>query len=250
MNQEEKLQDRLLDRRQSAFRKYREMMTGEGSLLHFLRFEFLTFFLGPLPGAPGWLLRKLCYPCLFKSAGRGVVFGRNITLRNPQRITIGDNVVFDENCLLDAKGCAGGAGIEIGDGVMVSRNTSIIGKYGGISIGDRANIGTNCLFGSMGRMTIGRDTIFAANCYVGGGMYRMERTDIPVVRQGSYTRGPVTVGDGCWLGAGAVVLDGVTIGRDVILGAGAVACRDIPDFAVAAGVPARVLRIRKGEAGR
>jgi acetyltransferase-like isoleucine patch superfamily enzyme len=244
MNQGEKLQSRLLDRRQSAFRKYREMMTGDQPLLHFLRFEFLTFFLGALPGGPGWLLRKLFYPCLFKSVGRGVVFGRNITLRNPHKIKIGDNVVFDENCLLDAKGCEGGAGIEIGAGVMVSRNTSIIGKYGGLAIGARANIGTNCLFGSMGEMTIGRDTIFAANCYVGGGMYHMERTDIPVVLQGSYTRGPVIIGDGCWLGAGSVVLDGVTLGRDVVLGAGAVACRNIPDLAVAVGVPARVCRIR------
>ncbi len=247
MNQDEKLQSRLLDRRRSAFRKYRELTTGDRPFLHFLRFEFLTFFFGPLPGAAGWLLRKLFYPCLFKSVGRGVVFGRNITLRHPHKITIGDNVVFDENCLLDAKGCDEGSGIEIGDGVMVSRNTSIIGKYGSIVIGDRANIGTNCLFGSMGRLTVGRNTIFAANCYVGGGMYRMERTDIPVVLQGSYTRGPLTVGDGCWLGAGAVVLDGVTLGRDVILGAGAVACKNLPDFAVAAGVPARVLRIRGSE---
>lgn len=245
MNEKEKLRNRLLDERQSAFRKYREMMTGGQPLLHFLRYEMLTFLLGSLPGSPGFLLRKIFYPGLFRAAGRGVVFGRNMIIRNPHKIRLGDNVVFDDNCLLDAKGCGEGEEIEIGNQVMVSRNSSIIGKYGGIAIGDRANIGTNCLFGSMGKMVIGRDTIFAANCYVGGGMYHMERTDLPVALQGSYTRGPVIIGDGCWLGAGAVVLDGVTLGRDVVLGAGAVACGEIPDFAVAVGVPARVLRIRK-----
>jgi acetyltransferase-like isoleucine patch superfamily enzyme len=244
LNGNETFHRQLLDGRQSAFRKYREMMTGDRSLLRFLKFEVLTCLLGPLPGALGFFLRKIFYPGLFGSSGRGVIFGRNMALRHPHKIRIGENVAFDDNCLLDAKGCSEEEGIEIGDGVIVSRNTTIMGKYGSLKIGDRVNIGTNCFFSSMGRLEVGRDAILAANCYVGGGMYHMERTDIPVALQGSYTRGPVKIGEGCWLGVGVVVLDGVTVGRGAVLGAGAVASRDIPDLAVAAGVPARVVKIR------
>ena len=243
MEGREKLQEKLHDRTTSAFEKYRLMVTGEMSIWYFLKYELITFFLGFFPGALGLFLRKIFYPALFRSVGKGVIFGRNIIVRHPHKVVIGDNVILDEGCLIDAKGCTG-KGIEIGNEVIVSRNSSLVGKYGSIRIGDRANIGTNGLFGSMGHVEIGENTLFAANCYVGGGMYRMDRIDVPVVKQGSYTRGPVKIGDGCWLGAGSVVIDGITLGRDVILGAGAVATKDLPDFAVAAGVPARLVRIR------
>src|SRR5439155_9686508 len=60
---------------------------------------------------------------------------------------------------------------------------------------------------------------------------------------------PVTIGEGAWLGAGAIVLPGVRIGEGAVLGAGAVATRDVPDWTIAAGVPARVLRRRDDEPG-
>ena len=58
---------------------------------------------------------------------------------------------------------------------------------------------------------------------------------------------PVRIGDGSWLGHGAVVLPGVTIGRHAVVGAGAVVHRDVPDHGIAAGVPARVVKIMHDE---
>ncbi len=247
MEGKETLQGRLADKGSSAVRKYRGIMTGDRSLWYFMKFELVTFLLGYVPGALGLFLRKVFYPSLFRSVGRGVVIGRNVSLRHPHKISLGENVYVDEGCLLDAQG-ADEMGLVVGSDVIISRNSMLICKYGSIHIGDRANFGSNCLIGSMGRIEVGADTLFAANCYVGGGMYRMDRTDIPVAKQGSYTRGPIVIGEGCWLGAAAVVADGVRLGRHVVMGAGAVAVKDLPDYAVAVGVPARVLRVR-GESG-
>ena len=64
----------------------------------------------------------------------------------------------------------------------------------------------------------------------------------PVIRQVAGKSNPVEIGDGCWLGINVVILPGVRIGRQCVIGANAVVADDIPDFSVAAGVPARVLR--------
>ena len=55
----------------------------------------------------------------------------------------------------------------------------------------------------------------------------------------------MTIHDNVWIGADVTIMDGVTVGRDAIIGAGAVVTRDVPEFAIAAGVPARVLRDRR-----
>ena len=92
-----------------------------------------------------------------------MVFGQNVVLRHPHKIRIGDNVVVDDNCLIDAKGDAN-AGIMIGSGVFVGRNTILSCKNGDIIVGDGANIGFNCEVFSASRVSIGRDTLLAAYC--------------------------------------------------------------------------------------
>ncbi len=95
-------------------------------------------------------------------------------------------------------------------------------------------------------LVLGSNVLIAGMCYiVAGGTHGFDRTDVPVVRQAMVSKGGVTVEDNCWIGANVTVLDGVTIGRDSIIGAGAVVARSLPEFVIAVGVPARVVKLRK-----
>ncbi len=201
---------------------------------------------GWLPGALGLVLRSRIYPSLFGRVGRNVAFGMNVVLRHPHKIVIGDNVVIDDNCCLDAKGTTN-RGITIEDGVFVGRNTILSCKNGNITLEEDANVGFNVEIFSAADVRVGRRTLIAAYTYLVGGDHLFDRTDIPVLHQGRTARG-IDVGENVWLGAHVVVSDGCRIGRDAIVGAGAVVTADVPEFHIAAGVPARVIRDRRGTA--
>ena len=172
-----------------------------------------------------------------------MTFGANVVLRHPHKISIGDNVVVDDGCVLDAKGTTN-VGITIGNGVFVGRNTILSCKNGDIIIDDRANIGFNCEIFSGGKVRLGKDTLVAAYTYLVGGDHEHKRTDTPVLYQERIARG-IDVDDNVWLGSHVVISDGSSVGHDAIIGAGAVVIGDVPPFQIAAGVPAKIVRDRR-----
>ena len=237
-------QDQLFNDRQSAREKYASLVVGRpgwGALIHH---ELVTLMSQHVPGALGLALRKTLYPSLLGRCGRNVVFGQNVVLRHPHKIHIGDNVVVDDNCLLDAKGDSN-RGIAIGSGVFIGRNTILSCKNGDIDLENGVNIGFNCEVFSASRVRIGRDTLLAAYCYVIGGDHDFSDPGRAVLEQGRRSAG-VDIGEGAWLGAGAKVLDGVTIGNRAIVGAAALVREGVPEGAIAVGIPARVVGQREG----
>lgn len=237
----------ILHSDRSSFSKYRDLMIGDRGLFYLLKYEFITFFLSQIPGALGFLLRKWFYPLLFDEIGEGVIFGRNVVIRHPHQIRIGNNVVIDENCLLTADGIDG-IGLTIRDNVILSRNTILMAKGGRLEIGENSNIGSGCFVGTTNRLTLGKNVLVAHNGYIGGGRYSYERLDVPIMNQEMVSKGEQTIGDNVWLGANVIVLDGVDVGRECVIGAGAVVTKSVPDYSIAVGVPARVIRSRTGSA--
>jgi acetyltransferase-like isoleucine patch superfamily enzyme len=237
-------QDQLFRAGGGAAGKYRALIIGRPGLGALLKYELVVLLAQAVPGALGLALRKVLYPRLVGSCGRNVVFGQNVVLRHPHKIRIGDNVVIDDNCLLDAKG-DGNAGIAIGSGVFVGRNTILSCKNGDITLEDGANVGFNCEIFSASRVTIGRDTLIAAYAYLVGGDHDPADRARGVLEQSRRSAG-IRVGAGAWIGAGATVLDGVSIGDRAIVGAGAVVRTDVGDGRTAVGVPARVIEARAG----
>src|SRR5512141_1724399 len=159
-----RVQDQLADRRLSARQKYASLVVGRPGLGALIRYELTVLLAQSAPGALGLVLRKLLYPRLLGACGRNVVFGQNVVLRHPHKIRIGNDVVVDDNCLLDAKGDQN-AGITIGSGVFLGRNTILSCKNGDIELGTGANLGFNCEVFSASLVTIGANALFAAYCY-------------------------------------------------------------------------------------
>jgi acetyltransferase-like isoleucine patch superfamily enzyme len=240
-------QDDLFEPGQSARAKYQALVVGQPGLAALVRHELVTMVAQSMPGAAGLALRKWLYPLLLGACGRNVVFGQHVVLRHPHKIRIGNNVVIDDQCLLDAKG-EGNDGIAIGNGVFVGRNTILSCKGGSIALGDGANVGFNCEVFSASRVTIGARTLLAAYCYVIGGDHEYADPAVPILDQPRSSKG-VAIGAGAWLGAGAKVLDGASVGDGAIVGAGAVVRGAVPAGAIAVGLPARVVGVRGQAAG-
>ncbi|MBZ0156691.1 MAG: acyltransferase [Alphaproteobacteria bacterium] len=152
-------------------------------------------------------------------------------------IFIGDRVVINQT--------RGGGPVNLGDGVHILRDTAIAtGAGGSVTIGADTYIQPRCqIMGYKGAIHIGQGVQIGPNC----AFYSYDHGFAPgerISKQDLTTKGGIRIGDDAWLGFGVIVLDGVEIGEGAVIGAGAVVTRSIPSGAVAAGVPARVIKMR------
>lgn len=111
-----------------------------------------------------------------------------------------------------------------------------------LSIGDYSGVGVNCLVS--GRTYIGSHVMMGPDCIMYSYSHAHDRLDIPMDQQGFEDPTPIHIGDDVWIGARVIILPGVKIGSHCIIGAGAVVTKDVPDYAIVGGVPAKVLRMR------
>ncbi len=226
----------------SPLQKYQDVYVGGNSLVELLRYELITSFLSSIPGALGFLLRKMFYKKLLAKIGRGTVIGPYLTLRCPRQISLGDDVFIDGNVVLDAKGSE--SRIHLGNSVLVGKNTIFSCASATITVGNEISIGPNCYIrASRGPIILGSYITIGSHTVIISGNPDYKRLDIPMMKQAGNAQG-VTIGDDVWIGVGVRIVDGVKIGHGCIVGAGAVVIRDIPDYAIVAGVPARIIGSR------
>ena len=156
----------------------------------------------------------------------------------------GSVICFPPNTIMNERFIRIGAGTMIGPQVALSA-----GMVPGqecisqtvVSIGDRCLIGRGS--GIVGHLSIeiGDDVWTGHHVYITDQNHGYDDPDLPISRQMQPER-PVVIGDGSWLGHGSVILPGARIGRNVVIGANSVVTDEIPDFSVAVGAPARVIR--------
>lgn len=188
-----------------------------------------------------------CTLKLFFKKSNGILFiGKKCDIRCKKNISFLGSATIDDYVKIDAlsKG-----GIIIGNNFSLGRNsiiecTGVLRELGEkFEIGENVGIAANAFIAVRGNLKIGSDTIFGPGVSIHTENHNFESISKPIRLQGA-TRKGVTIGKDCWIGSKAIILDGVNIGNHVIVAAGAVVNKDIPDYAIVAGVPAKIIKMR------
>lgn len=111
-----------------------------------------------------------------------------------------------------------------------------------ISIGSGSGLGINSAV--HGPLKIGDNVMMGPDVTILTHTHNIERTDIPMRLQGMRVS-EVVIGNDVWIGMRVIIMPGVKIGNGVVIGAGAVVTKDVPDYAIVGGVPARIIKFRK-----
>lgn len=159
----------------------------------------------------------------FYSWGYGSKLGLHIKLNASQHISVGNSVSIGDYCWLNAKDY-----YKNGKPVLFIDDGTYIGRFVQINAWNEVKIGKNVLIG---------DRVFisdADHCY--------QDRNTPIILQGDCYKGSVYLKDGCWLCIGAVILPGVTIGKNSVVAANSVVTKDVPDFTVVGGIPAKIIK--------
>jgi len=134
--------------------------------------------------------------------------------------------------------------IRFGRFTWIGDGTKIRCHEGEVAIGPKTVLGQECTISAYGRVEIGEQCVIADRAMFIDFDHGIVEVERPIRVQGIYKQ-PVTVGSNVWIGYGACVLRGAAVGDNSVLGTYAVVTRDIPANAVAAGIPARVIRMRE-----
>jgi acetyltransferase-like isoleucine patch superfamily enzyme len=196
----------------------------------------LASYLAALGTPPHYLRERLA--ALNK---RGYISARS-TIHH-QDLVLGDHVFIDDRCLIFQN--KKGGPVQLGNHVCIYRDNHIeTGDQGYLIIGDHSSIHPHCqLMAYREPVIIGRHVMIAANC----AFYSYDHgtaIDRPIREQPLLSKGPIVVKDEAWISTGVIVLSGVTIGEGAIVGAGSVVTRDVPAGAIAAGNPAKIIKMR------
>lgn len=108
-------------------------------------------------------------------------------------------------------------------------------------IGKNSTIGNFNHIVTTHSVVIGNNVLTADKVYISDNIHRYEDIEVPIKEQGVLQKKEVRIGDGSWLGENVSVI-GATIGKHCIIGANSVVTKDIPDYSVAVGVPAKVIK--------
>jgi acetyltransferase-like isoleucine patch superfamily enzyme len=134
--------------------------------------------------------------------------------------------------------------LRIGPHVLLEPNVWLTAPAPGrIEIGSGSFLNIGVMVAAADLVEIGEHCMFANGCFLTDAEHRFDDPERPVPWQGYTSDGPTRIGDNVWCGANVVITSGVTVGARSVIGANSVVTSDIPPFSIAAGAPARVLRL-------
>lgn len=126
-------------------------------------------------------------------------------------------------------------------------NPAMLGNNIYIANGRRVSFGYGCRINEnvyIEKASIGNDVLIAPNVSLLSRMHAFSRMDIPMSLQGYREEKEVVICDDVWLGRNVIVMPGVTVGKGAIVGAGSVVTKDVAEYQIVGGVPAKVIKER------
>ncbi len=195
----------------------------------------------------GWMMiRGRIFSIGYDNIAKNVFVGRKVKVIKKKYLTVGKKTKLQDGVYIDA---LSRGGVLIGDQVVIGRNTRIectgglqsVGK--GLQIGNRTTFGNDCMFGAAGGIKIGDDVV--AGQFIRFHSENHNYSDrTKLIREQGVSHKGIKVGNNCWIGAGAVFLDGAELGDGCVVAANAVVTKRFPSNSIIAGVPARVIKNR------
>jgi len=136
--------------------------------------------------------------------------------------------------------CTKGFLLNVGQDIRIEKNAYFATST---EIGEHSGIGYKSQL--FGKVVIGNNVMMGPECVIHTTNHAFDRTDIPMLKQGCSESSPVVIGDDVWIGQRVIILPGVIVGKGAIIGAGSVVTKDIPEYAIVGGNPAKILKMRK-----
>jgi acetyltransferase-like isoleucine patch superfamily enzyme len=163
------------------------------------------------------------FKCRFNKikSGRNVYIGLDVKIVNRGTCILSDNVI-----------------------IRPSSDLYVNHMASQIFLGEGTEIGNHSTISSKNQVYIGKNVLTGPHVFIADHNHEYENIDIPICKQGERAKpgGMVKIGDGTWLGTNTVIVGNIDIGKNCVIGANSVVTKDIPDFCVAVGIPARVIR--------
>lgn len=177
---------------------------------------------------------------LFDSIGYNTYISSRAAIDCPSMMNIGDNVFLADFCSLTCKG----GWIDIGDRTQIMEYARVLSVTGLIRIGQDCTLQNfSMVSGYTGGVEIGNGVRIGAHSLIIGSNHDFSTRELPIWKQGSSSDG-ICIEDDVWIGSNVTILDGVILGTGSVIAAGSVVTKNVPEYSVVAGVPARILRTR------
>lgn len=195
-------------------------------------------------------LRGYLFVKPFLKKSKGIVFAaKGAKIQFGHKIKIGSGFNMMEYSTLNALSYKG---VEIGNNFTLGKYaiiecTGVLRDVGAsLKIGNNVGINHYCFIGVRGNVIIGDNVIFGPRVNVFSENHNFDKLDIPIKNQG-VTKKDTIIGNDVWIGANASIMPGVKIGNSCVIASGSIVTKDIPEYSVVAGAPAKVIKNRKNK---
>lgn len=166
---------------------------------------------------------------------KGIVFaGKRVRIEHPYLFKAENNLIIEDNAFINAlskKGLQVGRNVNIGKNAIIICSGVLANKGTGIVIGNNTAIGAQCFLGGQGGIEIGNDVIFGPGVRVFSENHNFKDPIVPIRLQGENRQG-VKIGNNCWIGSGATILDGVNIANGCIIAANSIVVNNVPENSI------------------